>query len=114
MIKELNLSSNISNDLICYDIFLDSLVDATTNTATSRDNGAKNTGSMTIAENELNEELQAIVKAQQEQLRVQNAKVSTLSATTRRLELQNKKLQNELKEKDEEMPISSFTRQPIK
>ena len=63
---------------------------------------------MTIAKNELNEELQAIVKAQQEQLRVQNAKVSTLSATTRRLELQNKKLQNELKEKDEEMPISSL------
>ena len=44
LIKELNLSSNISNDLICYDIFLDSLVDATTNTVTSRDNGAKNTG----------------------------------------------------------------------
>ena len=41
LIKELNLSSNISNDLICYDIFLDSLVDATTNTVTSRDNGAK-------------------------------------------------------------------------
>ena len=45
---------------------------------------------MTIAKNELDEELRAIVKAQQEQLRVQNAKVSTLSATTRRLELQIK------------------------
>ena len=114
LIKELNLSSNISNDLICYDIFLDSLVDAAINSVSSRDNGAKDAGPTIIAKNELNEELQAIVKAQQEQLRVQNAKVSTLSATTRRLELQNKKLQNELKEKDEEMPISSCMRQPMK
>ena len=91
LIHELNISSNISNELIYYNILLDCLMDPPIDNFNPHDLRTTQNAHATNSDNHyLNEELEAIVRAQQEQLRVQNAQVSTLDATVRRLELQNK------------------------
>ena len=113
LIHELNISSNISNELIYYNILLDCLMDPPIDNFNPHDLRTTQNAHATNSDNHyLNEELEAIVRAQQEQLRVQNAQVSTLDATVRRLELQNKKLNLEMKEKELEMPLSP-ERKPI-
>eukprot|EP00943_MAST-04B_sp_MAST-4B-sp1_P003936 g3936.t1 len=107
LIKELNMTSNISNDLIHYSILVDCLMDPPIDHFDPHDlNNLRATDVTNNGNYHSSKELEAIIRAQQEQLRMQNSQVSTLDATVRRLELQNKKLHLKIKERELEMPIS--------